>query len=496
MFPANADIGKKEENLSIALLGNRVYCDQTLVEYLIEFLLVFASAKHGDGSGRMRFHTPFEVSEEKMTYHVALNTALRRFIFYNNCKQESRSANDDMANTELWRYLRDTTENGEDDIDLIHDLLHSYTIVTRNRGWYAQALLPVAPELLLTELQGIKKRQKEHWELNSAKIDNEFVTDKHNFLARGGQVLYLHLLQGLFHSQQSGKNDTEIIEKLLNNMFQRSGGKIGLLADFVEKEWESHRDHVFNLKSFNMGYIQDGFDIRSDRFVEEVRNFLSCEIHPIARIELLSQGLVLSLLRAMHIVAVHKINPSAKEPLWVMDMSGMGGTSNIAKLAASSYSAAYDSFLSAMSQIYDEKGGNPEGKFEALQKGKQNSADIFKNLSKEMKLVIPPRGGYERFSLSESLARYLVLAIVKPGKKVTLDSFLDSLYDHFRMVIAPAQYRKAMEEDNWQASKNMADYFEINAKCFQDFLKQCGFVRDLSDATAIVENPYEEVTIE
>ena len=34
MFPANADIGRKEENLSIALLGNRVHCDQTLVEYL------------------------------------------------------------------------------------------------------------------------------------------------------------------------------------------------------------------------------------------------------------------------------------------------------------------------------------------------------------------------------------------------------------------------------------------------------------------------------
>ena len=495
MFPTNADVGRKEDNLSIALLGNRIYSDQTLVEYLIEFLLVFASAKNGSGEGKMRFHSLAETTTSKMTYHVAPNTALRRFIFYNNSKQESRSKIDTEANNELWKYLRDSTENGEDDIDLIHDLLHSYAIVTRNRGWYAQALLPVAPELLLTDLQGIKKRQKANWNLFDEEVDSGFDFDKHNFLARGGQVLYLHLLQGLLESDVNQKDDREVIENLLKNMLKSSGGEVGLLANFVESEWEAHRDNEFKLKSFNMGYIQDDFRIRASRFVDEIRNFLSCDIHPIARIELLSQGLVLSLLRAMHIVAVRKNNPSAAEPLWVMDMSGMGGTSNIAKLASDSYSAAYDSFISAMTKIFDEKGLDNEKKFDLLQKGKQNTADIFKNLGKEMKLVIPPRGGHERFSLSESLARYLVLSIVKPGKKVTLDTFLERLYQHFRIVIAPAQYREAIADGSWTASENMADYFDINARCFQDFLKQCGFLRDLSDATAIVENPYKEVQL-
>ena len=114
-----------------------------------------------------------------------------------------------------------------------------------------------------------------------------------------------------------------------------------------------------------------------------------------------------------------------------------------------------------------------------------------------MKLVIPVRGAYERFSLSEPLMRYLVLALVEPQSKITLDTFLERLYDHFRMVIAPAQYRQAIMDGAWMddgKQADYADYFEINAREFQGFLKQCGFLRELSDATAIVENPYAEVT--
>ena len=33
---------------------------------------------------------------------------------------------------------------------------------------------------------------------------------------------------------------------------------------------------------------------------------------------------------------------------------------------------------------------------------------------------------------------------------------------------------------------------EENKKAFAQKLKECGFLRDLSDATSIVENPYEE----
>lgn len=45
------------------------------------------------------------------------------------------------------------------------------------------------------------------------------------------------------------------------------------------------------------------------------------------------------------------------------------------------------------------------------------------------------------------------------------------------------------------ARKNVIDvndlsFLEVNEKEFSEMLKKCGFLRDLSDATAIVENPY------
>ena len=511
MFPTKGQPGQREgkdENLSIKMLGNRIHSDQTMPEYLIEFLLVFASAKQSDGSGVMRFHNAQEIAEGTLPFHVNPRVGLRRFIFYEHSKQDSRSLMDTLADLRMRSVLNSTAQNGTDDVLLIHDLLQSYSIITRNRGWYAQALLPVAPELLLPDLQGIKKRQAmdgdykdsyNHRQFDAIddnpKIDAEFAFDKHNFLARGGQVLYLHLLQPMALDNNLDIQYRHRLESYLCNMLKCSGEGLGLLANFVQTEWESSRPLIsYDLKKFNMGMIRDEYMIRGPRFLDEITRFLSNNIHPITRIELISQGMVLSLLRIMQIVAHQQVHPNTPEPLWILDMSHMGGTSNIGRLASSSYNAAYETFQSALNIICDKT--DREERFKMIQTAKANSADVFKRLAKEIKLVIPVRGAYERFSLSESLMRYLVLSLVDPHTKITLDTFLDRLYDHFRMVIAPAQYRRAIADGSWTGDTNMADYFEVNAREFQNFLKQCGFLRDLSDATAIVENPYEEVVID
>lgn len=39
---------------------------------------------------------------------------------------------------------------------------------------------------------------------------------------------------------------------------------------------------------------------------------------------------------------------------------------------------------------------------------------------------------------------------------------------------------------------NFSD-FEFNKHAFQDLLKKCGFLRDLSDSTSIVENPFRRI---
>ena len=59
-------------------------------------------------------------------------------------------------------------------------------------------------------------------------------------------------------------------------------------------------------------------------------------------------------------------------------------------------------------------------------------------------------------------------------------------------VIGAVQYEKAIEtlNEDQLAIKNCM--FE-NQKCFQDFLRSTGFLRELSDSTSIVYNPYKSI---
>ena len=370
--------------------------------------------------------------------------------------------------------------------------------------------MPICPSLILTDVQGIKKRRRaKDIPLDDPAVDDGFSFDQHNFLARGGQVLYLHLLQGVMEREQERPELRGELEALLRNMLQ-AADDTECLAYFIQSRWQESRTDPEGkgsrlVQEYSMGYITDGYQARSGMFAEEVHTFLRAEIHPIARIELLDLGMVLSLLRVMHIVAVRQLNPEGPEPVWVMDVSGQPGTSNIGRLAAASYTEAYDSFVSALASLVPNlnvKGKRKEnaekkGKttFDYVKESRKNTCDVLKDLGKQIRLVIPPRGSYERFSLSEQLTRYLVLALLEPGQKVTFDTFLEKLYRHFGMVIAPRQFREAVEEKRLRLDGNLTDYFATNAAAFQKFMKQCGFLRDISDATSIVENPYQEVKL-
>ena len=48
VFPKTANTTNGSNNMAIRLFGDRIYSDQSLYEYLIEFLLVFISPKDAD----------------------------------------------------------------------------------------------------------------------------------------------------------------------------------------------------------------------------------------------------------------------------------------------------------------------------------------------------------------------------------------------------------------------------------------------------------------
>lgn len=147
-FPQNVKPGSNA-TLASLVYGNRFHADQTLIEYLIEFLLIFCAEKDSEGNGKLAFHDPY--SHEELSYTVEPRMGLKRFIFFDKSKRNDSATVDKIAYQELLAALSnkiDDTDSAEktEFLEALQDLFHGYAVVIRKRTWCAQAMLPVCPD--------------------------------------------------------------------------------------------------------------------------------------------------------------------------------------------------------------------------------------------------------------------------------------------------------------------------------------------------------------
>ncbi|MFQ8662011.1 MAG: hypothetical protein ACLR9S_00195 [Lachnospiraceae bacterium] len=485
---------EKGKIISSMLFGNRFKADQTLYEYLIEFLLVYSSAKDSDlETGKMQFHDV--LIERKLSYWVEPRMALRRFIFYDKARKTGTIKADEKAYQEMIKILKGKMDGMSEDekteyIESIQDLFHGYAVVIKKRFWGAQALLPICPEFMLCGCDPTEKKRKEYvdWDNNPETVDTLFSFDKRNFLARGGELYYLHLLQGL----QENPEKKEVLERLLNDLIGVQCEKISKMASFVQESWEEemHFDKEELAQQLRLSFIPENAYVECEKSsVDELINYLSCKMHPINRVEILSKGIMLQIMRMMSNRVANYLGIEKRN--WIIDMKG-SSNDTVKKIAADSYGNLESDFMTALNKIARELDLSEEETMVQVQKAKKDSLDIFRAKGKEMQCIIPSKGAFERFSLSEDVIRFLVLALIAPEEKMTLNMFLEKLYDHYGMVIGPNEYRKSLESDT-AIDVSLASSFVENEIAFQNFLKETGFLRELSDATSIVTNPYTSI---
>lgn len=505
IFPVTADSSNGSDNMAIHLFGNRIFSDQSLYEYLIEFLLVFISPKDADKKAdAMAFHSNID---SELEYYVKPRMGLKRFIFYNRSKKDIKIPIDEKSYNDIVKLMQKKNEDrgiepqkAESTIEAIQDLLYGYAAVLKNRSWTAQSLLPIAPELIFCEAMLNKKTRialSQNPNASDLDIEMSFDYSRHNFMARGGEVFYLHILQALMDSTPEEK---EKLERLLKHLITANGKDFSNLANWINDSWLKNQ----NIENENlwvkkpMGFIPaTGYINCGKNAIIELTNFLSNDMHPITRIELLSKGVVLQVMRMM-CVRTHEYLDVNAAP-WIVDLRSKKSGNTVMKISAGSYRMIEELFVNAVNKITSEyleinagqcKLNSP---YEYLTQAKTHTLNMFKRLGKEMQCIIPLRGGQERFSLSEDLVKFIVLSIVKPTQKMTFDMFLDEVYNHYNIVIGAKQYKKCVNGVKLDAEQ--ANAFASNEKEFQDFLKNTGFLRDLSDATSIVVNPYSEVSI-
>lgn len=486
------DIAKHMRSVSTRLFGNRFMPDQTLYEYLIEFLLVFVSAKDSDlKTGKMKFH---DNSDGRLEYWIEPRMGLRRFIFYDKSRKNGAVPIDEHAYKEILKIIKnsisaDSESDKQDILDGIQDLLHGYAVVIKKRTWCAQTLLPVCPEMVLCDaMPNQKKRKSLDWVGDEDRVDTSFDFDKRNFLARGGEVYYLHLLQAL----EKNENNKQKLEKLLVNLMGGENNKLSAICNLIQNSWETSMslEKEDLSKHMSLSFIPEEAYVECGGYsVDELINYLSSELPSINKIEVLAKGIMFQVMRMLSWRVDNFLGDEKKA--WIVDMKG-GTTDTVKKIAADSYRNIEDGFMTALNKSAREIGIVDSEYMTKLNKAKKSSLDLFRAKGKELQCIIPTNGQFERFSLSEDVIRFLVLSLVPPKKKMTLNMFLEKLYLHYRIVIGPEEYRKSID-NGIKLEASLSNAFTENANAFQAFLKATGFLRELSDATSIVVNPYNNV---
>lgn len=496
-FPANVAVSSKQTHGAAVIYGNRFLSDQTLYEYLIEFLLVLVSPDETNHAKEaMRFHDLDKVSET-LYYTVQPRMGLRRFIFFDRNKKNDAVPIDKDAYDHLIKALKDKTTDNEEEktegIEALQDLLFGYAVVLKKRSWCAQAMLPLCPELVFCGAMPIvEERKKLDWDnvlsSNRKYVDTKFDFKQRNFLARGGELFYLHILQGLTKCPEK----KEILEKLFQEQFVEKGKKFSKIANLIQSTWEDYMEYDQPLTEvLPLSFIPENayINIASDT-IDELINILSCRMHPVKKIELLAHGVMLQILRMLCVATTNYLEQ--ERDCWIMDLGETSGN-NVKKLSTACLDRILASFTTAIGKSIHEE--DNKTRFKMIQAAKNDSFNILKTKGKELQCIIPKSGAAERFSLSENCIRFLVLALIPPKDKMTVDMFLEKLYEKYRIVIGPVQYMKCNAKETGAKRNALADSFADNLEAFQAFLKATGFLRELSDATSIVMNPFEPLEV-
>lgn len=516
------------QNLQIQAYGRRIRKDQTVQEYLLEFLLVFI----GENNNEFGFDKVSKECDHVVEYKVDTNIGLKRFIFFENSKLDNRFEVDTRAYEKLRMILKENINESslhkDDVLDIIQELFYGFSAVTKNRGWFAQSLMPICKETIFPEAMGKKSSRKSlDFDEDTRAIDTKFEFKEHNFMARGGEVYYLHVLQGLDKIRTEDEEQYyELKRNIQNSLFNliNSYPQMSTIAKWINSKWnefiaehcKEEIEKVQNMHKENMScrWITQRYERRSTYTVKELNNLLMCEASEFEKIDLLNTAIIMQTLRMM--VESSKCisnNTDEANPIWLIHVPSTSEVDNkIKKLAVQEYKNIEESMeisiakmlesknekeerLKESNSILAKKEKNEKSDLTLLKDANDDSFKLLRKLGKDIGLITPLRGDNMRLTMNDSIIRFLVLSLVEPDTKVTLRTFLKKLYRHYGIVIGAEEYNQYVQENNIDNQKDIS-YLNYNLVEFQNLLRKNGFLRELSDATSIVENPYRKMEVE
>lgn len=528
--------GEEDFNPAIQLFGRRFFADQTVQELLIEFLLVATSPKR---IGKRNVPNealllPAEILDEwpedwPLRYAPKARLNLKLFSFLGASRLDTRHDSHRQHYRNLVNELRSTqrlssgTLPVEEVLKTLENLFLGFQGVGRGRTWCAANFVPITRELIACE--SIWKASKGS-SIKAAQWDNAlglFSHTQHLFMARGGELLYLQMCNALRQEEstiQCWARDTGLslspresspaklhaaLETAIASALSACPRNVGALAEYLDTGIESDtakrtdcRSGSNELRFVDCGWCPEESWPEGMLFSVELLRICEAVIDPIERLELLEIACAMQVLRSLCTQSMRNIPGKNQKTVlrggvpyrWAL--SDPAGDHEAVKQISRQN-------VTAIQRLIRDAVRNPE--IQALyahvedteQERIYQEADrgygykLFLSLAKRIGLIVPRKGAGARFVLNDRILRFLVLALLRPGERMTYDSFKELLLSHYGIAVDDAGLALACE---WSGRTPLTSLGGRSDAWLIGMLTAAGALIPLSDSCALVSNSF------
>jgi hypothetical protein len=532
LFPLPKEEDKDDRNPAIRLFGKRFIGEQGPLELVAEFLAVAQCEKRLGGNvvdGPLPSMALLRSwpDRQQLEYRPPVKLNLKLFSFLAASRLDTRHDAHREQYTLLAERLRQRIEMAHGSpgevVEWLEELLRGFQGAGFNRAWCAQTFFPVSARLLTKEtiwqVTAAKADGIGHWGKIAANPNRYFATSRRDYLARGGELLYLQLCNALrtgepvaqfarqLQSQVRGSlSQTEADPAALHEALVRGFANLqsprmaafDKLVDLVETLDRETHDRT-NPQGADEGWLScqwcpadswpEGY-----LFAVELSRLLQVAVAPVERLELMTMGAVLQVMRSLCAQSARHDGtpPPPGSPLgysWLF--TPPEGASRPLRLASQR------NLQSVQRLIYralrsEELAKNAYG-------GKKSPAAIYSeadrryghklllSLGKKLGLIAPNRGPAARFVMTDGLLRYLVLALLRPGERCTYENFLQRLFLHYGIAVQGEALDQAAA---WSGVPPNSSLQPADGGWLAGALRAGGFLAELSDGCSIVRNSY------
>ena len=522
------DIDTSEDhNPAIRLFGNRLISEQTIVEYTAEFLAVAFSEKEialektGDTLPSLEILRVWP-SNQPLKYKPPIKLNLKLFAFYGVSRIDGKHEVHEQHYRHLINRLEEsmTFNRGNSDqvLAYLDDFLQGFQGAGFNRAWCAQTFYPVSPNLLTQEtvwnetIANAPSTKPATWFYALDNFTKYFSRTKRNFMARGGEVLYLQLCNVFRMNNDTQQlwadkfdfideeRDLQELHNQINRGFQALKGTytspLDKLVDFLEAlDTTTHQKTNENKYWLEGGWCPEESWPEGYLFTVELKRLFSATLDPIERLDLLMTGCAMQVLRTICAQSIrHGGSKTISEtPLgyeWILSSV----RSSMQQRQTSQRSLQYIQGIIQKALREDELQANAEKNRRKSKLALYKEADskygfkLLLSLGKKLGIIVPYTGRGAHFIMTDKLMRYLVIALLKPGERVTYQDFLRRMYLHYGLAIEGMQLANAMRWSELPTNNAMQ---ESNRSWLAEMLRAGGFLTELSDAWSVVRNPFD-----